>query len=107
MLTHVLDQYVDLTIIPGNTDNVLWTLMFYLKKVHPPTTAEFRGAFIAEVLRYPPEFFVWVDETECDCRDHIGIFGYSLKGVPPVYRHLLVWGLRISTSAKGLVDVEF
>ena len=71
---------------------------------------EFRGAFIAEVLQYPPEFFVWVDETGCDRRDHIQKFGYSLRGVPPVYHRLLVRGKRISAiaamSSEGLLDVE-
>ena len=27
---------------------------------------EFRGAFLTQVLQYPRDFFVWVDETGCD-----------------------------------------
>ena len=53
---------------------------------------------------------VWVDETGCDCRDHIRKFGYSLKGLPPVYHRLLVRGHRISAIAamttEGLLEVE-
>ena len=32
---------------------------------------EFRGAFMASILQYPREFFVWVDETGSDRRDQL------------------------------------
>ena len=40
---------------------------------------EFRGLFIAEVLQYPSDFFVWIDETGSDNRDQIRKFGYALR----------------------------
>ena len=58
---------------------------------------EFRGLFMAEVLQYPREFFVGIDETGSDNRDQIRKFGYALRGLPPVYHHFLVRGTRIST----------
>ena len=58
---------------------------------------EFRGLFMAEVLQYPREFFVWIDETGSDNRDQIRKFGYALRGLPPVYHRFLVRGTRIST----------
>ena len=71
---------------------------------------EFRGLFMAEVLQYPRDFFVWVDETRSDNRDQIRKFGYALRGLPPVYHRLLVRGTRISTIAaigcEGLVTFE-
>ena len=36
---------------------------------------EYRGAFMAEIIDYPDNFFVWVDETGSDKRDHIRKFG--------------------------------
>ena len=65
---------------------------------------------MAEVLQYPRNFFVWVDETGSDNRDQICKFGYALRGLPPVYHRLLVRGIRMSTIAaigcEGLVTFE-
>ena len=58
---------------------------------------EFRGLFMAEVLQYPRNFFVWVDETGSDNRDQIRKFGYALRGLPPLYHRFLVRGTRISS----------
>ena len=72
---------------------------------------EFRGAFLAQVLQFPRDFFVWVDETGCDLRTNIRRFGYSLLGQSPQYTRLLTRGKRISAicamSSEGLVGVEF
>ena len=54
---------------------------------------EFRGLFMVEVLQYPRDFFVWIDEMGSDNRDQIRKFGYALRGLPPVYHHLLVRGM--------------
>ena len=71
---------------------------------------EFRTAFMAHVLQFPREYFVWVDETGSDARTHIRRFGYSLLGVPPVYTRTLARGKRISAiaaiSSEGLLGVE-
>ena len=71
---------------------------------------EFRGAFLTQVLQYPRDFFVWVDETGCDLRSNIRRFGYSLLGQSPQYTRLLSHGKRISAicamSSEGLVGVE-
>ena len=71
---------------------------------------KFRSAFLAQVLQYPREFFVWVDETGCDLRTNIRRFGYSLLGQSPQYTRLLTRGKRESAicamSSEGLVGVE-
>ena len=36
---------------------------------------------MAEVLQYPREFFVWIDETGSDNCDQIRKFGYALRGL--------------------------
>ena len=73
-------------------------------------STEFRGLFLAEVLQYPHEFFVWVDETGSDNRNQVRKFGYALRGLPPVYHRFLVRGTRISTilamSSEGVVTYE-
>ena len=71
---------------------------------------DFRTAFMAQVLQFPRESFVWVDETGSDARTHIRRFGYSLLGLPPVYTRLLARGKRISAiaaiSSEGLLGVK-
>ena len=65
---------------------------------------------MAQVLQFPREYFVWVDETGSDARTHIRRFGYSLLGIPPVYTRTLARGKRISAiaaiSSEGLCSVE-
>ena len=65
---------------------------------------------MAQVLQFPREYFVWVDETGSDARTHIRRFGYSLLGIPPVYTRTLARGKRISAiaaiSSDGLRSVE-
>ena len=60
---------------------------------------KYRGKFMAEILQYLPEWFVFLDETGSDHEDHIRKFGYSLIGEPPVYHRFLGCGTRISAIA--------
>lgn len=73
--------------------------------------AEFRGDFMAQILEYPRDFLVFLDETGSDNRDHIRKFGYSLRGETPIYHRFLVRGTRISTvtalSSEGIIDYQF
>ena len=70
----------------------------------------FRGNFMAEVILYPREFFVWMDETGADKRDQIRKFGYSIIGEEPVYHRFQNRGRRVSAlaaiSSDGLIDFE-
>lgn len=65
---------------------------------------------MTEVLQYPREFIVWVDETGSDRRDQIRKFGYSLRGLAPVYTRLLVRGTRVSSvvamSSQGIIAID-
>lgn len=58
---------------------------------------------MAQVLQFPREFFVWLDETGSDNRDQIRKFGYSIRGFTPVCHRFLVRGTRISSVAQGIV----
>ena len=40
---------------------------------------QFRSEFMAEVLLYKREQFVWIDESGCDKRDNIRKFGYAMN----------------------------
>ena len=42
-------------------------------------SAELRARFLAEVLMFPAEMFVWVDESGCQKKDGIRRFGYALR----------------------------
>ncbi len=44
---------------------------------------------MANILQYPRDFLVWVDETGTDRRDQLRQFGYSVRGFPAVSNHLL------------------
>ena len=66
---------------------------------------EFRTAFMAHVLQFPREYFVWVDETGSDARTHIRWFGYSLLGVPLFIHELLHAESESQQSLQFLLQV--
>ena len=37
----------------------------------------YRGKFMAEIFQYPPEWFVFLDETSSDHKDHILVIDWS------------------------------
>ena len=51
-----------------------------IRQVAKQRSEVLRGLFMARVLQFPREFFIWVDETGSDRRDQIRKFGYSLRG---------------------------
>ncbi len=65
---------------------------------------------MADILQYHRDWIVWLDETGCDHRTNIRKFGYSLRGLPPVYHRFLIRGTRISAISalctEGMVDYE-
>ena len=60
---------------------------------------EYGGAFMAEVLQYRKDMFVFIDETGSIRRDHTRKFGYAIRGEAPVFQQWLIGGRRISTKA--------
>ena len=81
-----------------------------IQQVARQRSVEYRAAFMAQVLQYDQEYFVWVDETGSDAKHHIRKFGYALRGQTPVYHRFVAQGKRISAiaaiSCEGLVGVE-
>ena len=67
-----------------------------LTKIALQRSIDHRGAFMADILQYPREFIVWVDETGSDRRDQLRKFGYSIRGEPATCKRLLVRGTRVS-----------
>ena len=63
-----------------------------------------RAMFMAEVLLYRRDQFVWIDESGCDARNYRRKFGYSLRGTRVECDHLLVRGKRISSIAALCSD---
>lgn len=70
----------------------------------------FRGVFMAQMMLYPTNFFVWLDEMGSDKRDQIRRFGYHIRGLTPVYRRRHGRGTRVSSIAaicsEGLISHE-
>ena len=81
-----------------------------LVKVAMQRSTEHRGAFMANILQYPRDFLVWVDETGSDGRDQLRKSGYTLRGLPPVCKRLHARGTRISAivgmSSDGVEAYE-
>ena len=81
-----------------------------LTKIALQRSDEHRGAFMANILQYPRNFFVWVDETGSDRRDQLRKFGYAMRGQPATCKRLLVRGVRISAivgmSSDGVKAYE-
>lgn len=81
-----------------------------LMKIASQRSLEYRGAFMANVLQYPRDLIVWVDETGTDRRDQLRKFGYAIRGLPAVSTHLLTRGIRISAivamSSDGVEAYE-
>ena len=59
---------------------------------------------MANILQYPREFIVWVDETGSDRRDAFRKFGYALRGQPAVSKRLFARGQRISAIVGMSMD---
>ena len=75
-----------------------------LVKVALQRSTEYRAAFMANVLHYPGEFLVWVDETGTDRRDQLRHFGYAMRGEPAVQKQLLTRGTRFSATVAMSSD---
>ena len=69
-----------------------------------------RAMFMAEILHFNRDQFVWIDETGCDARNYKRKFGYSLRGTRVECQSLLVRGHRISSIAalhcEGILSVK-
>ena len=50
---------------------------------------------MAEVLEYPREQFVWIDEMGSDRRDAMRKYGYAIRGETPQCYHPQVRGQQI------------
>ena len=61
-------------------------------------------------MAFNSKYFVWVDETGSDARNHLCKFEYALRGMIPEYHRVLLRGQRISAiaamSSAGLVCVD-
>ena len=70
---------------------------------------EIRARFMAKISSYDPGTLIWIDESGHDKRKSLRKFGYSLQGVRPVERRLLIRGVRYSAipimTIDGLHDV--
>ena len=69
-----------------------------------------RGEFMATIMMYKKEQFVWLDETGTDNRTYMRRYGYAIRGDTPRYHRSLNRGNRISVitalSTDGLVAME-
>lgn len=81
-----------------------------IRQVALQRSVHLRGEFMAKVLLYKKELYVWLDETGCDNRTYMRRYGYAIKGEVPLCHRLLVRGQRISAIAAiatdGLVSFE-
>ena len=64
---------------------------------------------MADISAYNPEMLIWIDESGCNRRNAIRLFGYSVRGIRPQSHVLKVYGERISAipilTLRGIEDV--
>ena len=81
-----------------------------LQQIAYQRSSEYRAAFMAAVLMFSSDKFVWIDETGCDRRDHVRNLGYALQGERPVCHRVLHRGQRISIitalTTEGVIANE-
>ena len=81
-----------------------------IQQVACQRSSEHRAEFMAAVLMFSADKFIWIDETGCDKRNQIRNLGYALQGERPMYHRLLHRGQRISViaalSTEGVVSTE-
>ena len=69
-----------------------------------------RGEFMATVMMYRKEQFVWLDETGFDNRTYMRRYGYAIRGDTARYHRSLYRGTRVSAivalSTDGLVAMK-
>ena len=99
-------QATNVSVSPATVCRLLKRNGFTRKKivqVAKQRSSCYRGRFMAEVMQYPRNFFVWMDETGADGRDQIRKFGYAIRGIEPVYHRFLHRGIRIpALAANGI-----
>ncbi len=54
---------------------------------------ELRARFMANISTYDPGTLIWIDESGHDKRKSMRKYGYSMRGVRPIERRLLVRGV--------------
>ena len=70
-----------------------------------------RSHFMSEVLLFPKEMFVWVDETGCDRRNYMRKYGYALRGERAIQQRYITRGNRVNAivaiCTEGVIEYEF
>ena len=81
-----------------------------IKAVAKQRCSIYRGDFMAQVLQYSRNFFVWTDEVGTDRRDQLRKFGYALRGKPAICHRILTRGKRVSVmtamTSSGVLAYE-
>ena len=118
-LSEVCDRVVDLGGVQVSQATICRLLKRYgltrknVRQVALQRSHSLRGAFIAQVLMYKRDIFVWVDETGCDTQNSIRKFGYSIRrehqyaieSLSEVSAIVGLVGLDLKTS--GTIDLNF
>ena len=88
-------------------NNILRKKMVYIARQR---YLEHRAAYMANILNYPADWLVFLDETGCDNKDGVRKQGYSFVGESPTSSIFLNRGARISAisalSQDGLTCYE-
>lgn len=112
-LCQAIEEICGKTVSPSSVCKIIHKHGFTRKKLQhiaKQRSITYRGQFMAEILMYPCDWFVFIDETGCSSKDHTRRFGYALRGESAIDHRLLHRGTRISAiaaiSTTGVVAVE-
>ena len=100
-ICHSIKEATGVVVSGATVCRVLKKNGFTRKKVQhvaKQRSIQYRAEFVAHAMLYNRECFVWVDETGSDKRKAMRKFGYSFRGLPPVYHRFLVRGKRVSAG---------
>ena len=82
----------NIEVSPSTICRLIYRYGFTRKKIQQiaqQRSTEHRAEFMAAVVMFSAEKFVWVDESGCDRTDQIRKFGYALQEELPVFHRLL------------------
>ena len=103
-----IEQATGIKVTGSTVCRVLKRNGYSRKHIH--TIAKQRSIEYRHISQFTADYFVWVDETGSDARNHIRKYGYALRGIASTYHRILCRGRRISAIAaisnSGLVGFE-
>ena len=100
-----IEEATGLVVVGSTVCRVLKKNEYTRKRVR--TIAKQQSLEYRAWFHFAADYFVWVDETGSDARNHIQRCGYALRGIPPAYHRMIFQGRRISAITAIFALLEY